>query len=223
MQDIAKFIDHTLLKADTTQQSIIDLCLEAHESGFASVCINPCWVELAAKHLTHSKVKVCTVIGFPLGANHSETKLKEAELALLLGAKEIDLVINIGRVKMLDEKYLYHEIHAISNMALTNNAILKVIIETSLLSDEEKVFAAKIAVRSGADFVKTSTGFSTGGAQIHDIILLRQTVGEKIGIKASGGIRTLTDTLLMLEAGANRIGTSNGVNIKKELIGRGDK
>ena len=223
MWDIAKFIDHTLLKPDATLANIIDLCIEADENNFASICVNPCWIETAVNHLNHSNVKVCTVIGFPLGTNMTETKTKEVELALNAGADEIDVVVNIGRVKMLDEQYLFHEINTISNIALSYKAMLKIIIETSLLSDDEKVFVAKVAVSAGADFIKTSTGFSTDGAKINDIILLRQVVGENIGIKASGGIRSLSDAVSMINAGANRIGTSNGINIIKELIVRGDK
>lgn len=206
-----KLIDHTLLKPTATSEDIKHLCQEAIEFDFMSVCVNPCYVSLAKQCLKDSDVKVCTVIGFPLGANETEIKVKEAELAILHGAEEIDMVINIGALKEGNDDYVYNEIKKLKEVA--GKLVLKVIIETCLLSDEEKVRACLLAKKAGADFVKTSTGFSTGGATVHDVKLMRETVGKEMGVKASGGVKTHEDLLAMVEAGATRIGTSNGTKI----------
>ena len=206
-----KLIDHTLLKQDATPEQIMKLCFEAKEYDFMSVCVNPAYVPLAHELLKDSDVKVCTVIGFPLGMNLTKTKVEEAMLAVSQGADEVDMVINVGMLKSENDEYVENEIRLIKESI--NGKLLKVIIETCLLTDEEKVRACLAAKRAGADFVKTSTGFSTGGATIHDVALMRKTVGNEMGVKASGGVRTHEDLLAMVEAGANRIGTSNGTKI----------
>ena len=206
-----KLIDHTLLKQDATPEQIMQLCYEAKEFDFMSVCVNPCYVPLASELLEGSDVKVCTVIGFPLGMNLTRTKIDEAVLAVSEGADEVDMVINVGMLKSGNDAYVENEIRLIKESI--NGKLLKVIIETCLLTDEEKVRACVAAKNAGADFVKTSTGFSTGGATVHDVALMRQTVGEEMGVKASGGVRTHEDLLAMVEAGASRIGTSNGTKI----------
>ena len=206
-----KLIDHTLLKPDATPEQILQLCNEAKEYHFMSVCVNPHYVPLAASILEGSDVKVCTVVGFPLGMNNTKTKLEETELCLKLGATEIDMVINVGMLKAGEDDYVQNEIHLLKQAV--GNKILKVIIETCLLTDEEKVRVCKLAKEAGADFVKTSTGFSKGGATVEDVRLMRETVGPEMGVKASGGVRTHEDLLAMVEAGANRIGTSNGTKI----------
>ena len=206
-----KLIDHTLLKQDATPEQIMKLCLEAKEFDFMSVCVNPAYVPLAHELLKDSDVKVCTVIGFPLGMNLTKTKVEEAMLAVNQGADEVDMVINVGMLKSENDEYVENEIRLIKESI--NGKLLKVIIETCLLTDEEKVRACLAAKRAGADFVKTSTGFSTGGATVHDVGLMRKTVGEEMGVKASGGVRTHEDLLAMVKAGANRIGTSNGTKI----------
>jgi deoxyribose-phosphate aldolase len=214
---VAALIDHTLLKPEATQQDIIRVCEEAGCYHFASVCINPCWVTLAREILDGTPVRVCSVISFPLGANDMRTKIAEADLALNRGAKEIDMVQNIGALKSREYSLLYKEIGDLAEIAQTYGGFLKVILETCLLTDEEKVTACRIAQQSKADFVKTSTGFSTGGATITDVHLMRQTVGPQMGVKASGGIRTLEHVRQMVAAGANRIGASAGVAILKEV------
>ena len=206
-----KLIDHTLLKQDATPEQIIKLCEEAKEFDFMSVCVNPAYVPLAAKCLEGSDVKVCTVIGFPLGMNLTKTKVEEAELCIKQGADEIDMVINVGMLKAGHDDYVKEEIKLLKEVA--GSRVLKVIIETCLLTDEEKVRACQLSKEAGADFVKTSTGFSTGGATAHDVALMRKTVGPDMGVKASGGVRTHEDLIAMVEAGANRIGTSNGTKI----------
>ena len=206
-----KLIDHTLLKQDATPEQIVKLCEEAKQFDFMSVCVNPGYVPLAAECLKGSSVKVCTVIGFPLGMNLTKTKVEEAELCIKEGADEIDMVINVGMLKAGHDDYVEEEIRELKSVAGKN--VLKVIIETCLLTDEEKVRACEAAKRAGADFVKTSTGFSTGGATVHDVALMRKTVGLEMGVKASGGVKTHEDLLAMVEAGANRIGTSNGTKI----------
>lgn len=217
-QNIAKMIDHTLLKADATKEQIIKLAEEAKEYSFASVCVNPTWVKIAAELLKDSPdVKVCTVIGFPLGATTSETKAFETKNAIENGATEIDMVINVGALKDKQDDLVEQDIKAVVDAA-TGKAIVKVIIETSLLTDEEKKRACELSVKAGADFVKTSTGFSTGGATVEDIRLMRETVGPEIGVKASGGVRSREDALAMIEAGATRIGASSGVAISKGEI-----
>lgn len=209
--ELAKLIDHTALKPETIKAQITQLCKEAKEYGFASVCVNPTWVKLAAELLAGSDVKVCTVIGFPLGANTSAVKAFEAKDAIANGAGEVDMVINIAALKDKDDALVESDIRAVVEAA--NGTLVKVIIETSLLSDEEKVRACEIAVKAGTDFVKTSTGFSTGGATKEDVALMRKTVGSTIGVKASGGVRTKQDVEDMVAAGATRIGASAGVAI----------
>ena len=206
-----KLIDHTLLKQDATPEQIIKLCEEAKQFDFMSVCVNPAYVPLAAECLKGSDVKVCTVIGFPLGMNLTKTKIDEAALAIKEGAEEIDMVINVGMLKAGHDQYVEEEIRELK--AVAGQKVLKVIIETCLLTDEEKVRACIASKNAGADFVKTSTGFSTGGATVHDVALMRKTVGPEMGVKASGGVRTHEDLLAMVEAGATRIGTSNGTKI----------
>lgn len=211
-QKLAAMIDHTALKPDTTQNQIEALCAEAKAYGFASVCINPGWVQLAAKELASTDVKVCTVIGFPLGATTTETKVFETMEAIGNRASEVDMVINIGAVKSGDDRTVLQDITAVAD-ATGNKALLKVIIETVLLNDEEKRLACKLAVKAGADYVKTSTGFASGGATAHDVALMRETVGPDIGVKASGGIRDRKTAETMIEAGATRIGASSGSKI----------
>ena len=211
--DIAKMIDHTLLKPDATQQEIAQLCFEARKYGFASVCVNPTWVSLCAQLLKGSPVKVCTVIGFPLGATSSETKAFETETAIKQGATEIDMVINIGALKARDLETVARDIRGVVNVAHSHGIIVKVIIETSLLNDEEKTIASLTSKEAGADFVKTSTGFAGGGATVHDVELMRRAVGPEMGVKASGGVRTYEDAASMIKAGATRIGASAGVKI----------
>lgn len=206
-----KYIDHTLLKQDATPEQIIKLCEEAKQFDFMSVCVNPAYVPLAASMLEGSDVKVCTVIGFPLGMNLTRTKVDEAKLAIREGASEIDMVINVGMLKSGNYDYVKEEIKLLKETA--GKLILKVIIETCLLTDDEIIAVCKLAKEAGADFVKTSTGFSSGGATVHAVKLMRETVGPEMGVKASGGIRTREDMLAMVDAGATRIGTSAGTKI----------
>ena len=214
-RDIAQFIDHTLLKADATEKQIIQLCLEAKENSFAAVCVNPYYVNLASMLLDGTKVKIATVIGFPLGANSYKVKAYEALEAFKAGADEIDMVINIGALKDNQKDIVQKEIQEVVDVAKNQSSekIVKVIIETALLTDEEKTRACEIILKTGAHFVKTSTGFSSGGATIQDIKLLKSIVRDQVLIKASGGIKNYETALAMLEAGANRIGTSSGVEI----------
>lgn len=211
-KDLAKMIDHTILKADATEKEVEKICREALEYNFASVCINPSMVEKAAGILKGSDVKVCTVIGFPLGATTSEVKAFETDDAIKKGATEVDMVINVGKLKDGDLNYVKKDIEAVVNAA-KGRALTKVIIETCLLTDEEKVTACKLSKEAGADFVKTSTGFSTGGATKEDIKLMRETVGPDLGVKASGGVRTREDAETMIENGATRIGASASIAI----------
>ena len=213
VQSLAGLIDHTLLKPDATVEKITQLCAEAREYSFASVCINPTNVSLCASLLKGSKVKVCTVIGFPLGANTTAVKVFEAETAIRDGAAEVDMVINIGALKSGNTQLVTQDIRAVVAAAHGAGAIVKVIIETALLSDDEKVKACLAAKEAGADFVKTSTGFSGGGANVHDIELMRRTVGPVMGVKASGGIHSLEEARALVAAGATRIGASAGVAI----------
>ena len=213
--DLAKMIDHTNLKASTVKEEILKLTKEAKEYQFASVCVNPTWVELAAQELKGTDVKVCTVIGFPLGANTKEVKVYETKDAIEKGAEEIDMVINIAKLKDGDDDYVESEIAGVVE-ASKGKAIVKVIIETCLLTDDEKKQVCNLAVKAGADFVKTSTGFSTGGATIEDVALMKQTVGAHVGVKASGGIRSKEDAQAMVHAGATRIGASSGIAIVTE-------
>lgn len=212
--NINKLIDHTALKPNTNKESILKLIAEAKTYDFASVCVNPCWVALAHQELKNTDVKVCTVIGFPLGANTTEVKVFETKDAIEKGAQEIDMVINIAMLKDKKYDYVENEIHQIVEAA-KDKAIVKVIIETCLLTDEEKIKACELSQKAGADFVKTSTGFSTGGATVHDIALMRKTVGAEMGVKASGGVHTHEEALAMVEAGATRIGASAGVKLLK--------
>lgn len=212
MNNIAGMIDHTLLKADATQAEIKKITDEAKKYEFASVCVNPTWVSYCAEQLAGTNVKVCTVIGFPLGATTSAVKAFEAKDAIANGATEVDMVINIGALKDGNDELVQKDIQAVVD-AVKGKALVKVIIETSLLTEEEKVRASKLSVQAGADFVKTSTGFSTGGATPEDVALMRKTVGESVGVKASGGVRSKEDMDRMIEAGATRIGASSGVKI----------
>ncbi|ADL51489.1 deoxyribose-phosphate aldolase [Clostridium cellulovorans] len=211
-QKIAEIIDHTLLKPEATKEEVITLCREAKEYNFASVCVNPTFVALAAEELKGSSVKVCTVIGFPLGANTKEVKAFETRDAILKGAHEVDMVINIGKLKDKDYEGVKADIEAVTKEA-KGKALSKVIIETCLLTDEEKEIICKLAVEAGTDYVKTSTGFSKGGATKEDIALMRKTVGPNIGVKASGGVRTYEDAKNVIEAGASRIGASASIAI----------
>lgn len=212
-KNLARMIDHTLLKPEATTDEVKKLCQEAREYEFASVCVNPSFVPLCKEMLKGTRVKVCTVIGFPLGATTTETKRFEAEQALQSGAQEIDMVLNVGHLKQGDNEYVFNDINQVVLAAKKYNAICKVILETALLTDEEKVRACLICKNAKADFVKTSTGFSKGGATAGDIALMRYVVGTAIGVKASGGIRTLEDAETMIQSGADRIGASASVKI----------
>jgi deoxyribose-phosphate aldolase len=217
---VASAIDHTLLKPDAARADVGRLCEEARQFGFMAVCVNPYWVRFAAELLTDSSVEVGTVVGFPFGANDAPTKLAEAERALSNGAEQLDMVQNIGALRSQEFEVVRKEIADVAALAHSRGAILKVILETSLLSDDEKITACNLASEANADFVKTSTGFSTGGATLEDVKLMRQTVGPSMGVKASGGIRTLGELRLMVAAGASRIGTSSGVSIMREITAR---
>jgi deoxyribose-phosphate aldolase len=210
-------IDHTLLKPQATAADIRRICQEARHYEFAAVCVNPYWVTLAAEELTGSDVRVATVAGFPLGANSLAMKLGEAVSSIALGAKEVDMVLNIGELCGGNLEAVMAEINAVVAGAHIHGALVKVILETALLNDEQKTAACELCKLAGADFVKTSTGFSTHGATVHDVALMRRVVGPAMGVKASGGIRTLEDLEAMRAAGANRIGTSSGVEILAAL------
>ena len=210
--NLNKYIDHTLLKATATEEQITKLCNEAKQYNFMSVCVNTCYVPLAASILANTGVKVCCVVGFPLGAMSPEGKVQETIDAIRNGANEVDMVINVGKIKSGDWQYVKRDIEGVV-LAARGKALTKVIIETCLLTDEEKVKACTVSKLAGADFVKTSTGFSTGGATAEDVRLMRQTVGAEMGVKASGGVRTYEDAMKMIQAGATRLGTSNGVAI----------
>ena len=218
---LAGLIDHTLLKPEATRDDIRKLCSEAARFGFASVCIHPWNVPLAAELLRGTKVKVCTVIGFPLGATLSQVKIYEAEEAIKLGAQEVDMVINVGALKSGQDDMVESDIRGVVDVAHRSGAICKVILETSLLTTEEKVRASLASKKAGADFVKTSTGFSTGGATAEDVALMRAVVGSEIGVKASGGVRTLEDLKKMVCAGATRIGASASVKIMEQAASPG--
>lgn len=205
------YIDHTLLKPEATQAMIDKLCEEAKAHSFASVCVNPFWVARAAKLLSGTRVKVCTVIGFPLGANTTAVKVAETRDAIANGATEVDMVLNVGALKSGDLDQVRADVAAVKQAA--GDVLLKVILETALLTDEEKEAACKLCVEAGADYVKTSTGFGPGGATVADIALMRKAVGEGLGVKASGGVRDRDTALAMIEAGATRIGTSSGISI----------
>ncbi|ANZ94659.1 deoxyribose-phosphate aldolase [Brochothrix thermosphacta] len=210
---VAKMIDHTLLKPDATQEEIEQLIKEAKQYDFASVCINASWVQLAAQQLKETEVDVCTVVGFPLGATTTAVKKYEAEEALENGANEIDMVMNIGALKSGNDELVQAEIETIAILVHRYNGLLKVILETSLLSDEQIERACQLAVAAGTDYVKTSTGFNGDGATVEAVSLMRRTVGEKVGVKASGGIRTKDDLQRMIVAGANRVGASSSIEL----------
>lgn len=216
---IANYIDHTLLKPDASQDQIAQLCYEARTFGFASVCVNPAQVKLAAQLLKDSGVAVCTVVGFPLGATPGTVKAYETQQAIRDGATEIDMVINVGALKSQDYLTVKEDIGAVVRAAHAANTLVKVIIEAALLTDEEKVVASHLSKIAGADFVKTSTGFGPGGATAADVALMRKVVGPNIGVKAAGGVRNLSDAQTMIAAGATRLGASAGVRIVKEATG----
>ncbi|MGB9454550.1 MAG: deoxyribose-phosphate aldolase [Bryobacteraceae bacterium] len=210
---IAALIDHTILKPEATRDDVVKICREARKYGFASVCVNPYWVPLVRAELAGSAVKVCTVVGFPLGATSTEAKVAETAVALRVGATEIDMVINIGALRSGDQDAVLQDIRQVVKTAHEAGAIVKVILETALLDDAQKMVACTLAKKAGADFVKTSTGFSTSGATAHDVALMRSVVGPGMGIKAAGGIRTLSDLRAMTAAGATRIGASASIKI----------
>lgn len=218
--ELNRMMDHTILKADATEQDVLQVIEEAKEYHFYSVCINPTWVKLAAEKLAGEPVAVCTVIGFPLGANTSEVKAYETTDAINNGADEVDMVINVGALKSAQYKKVQHDIEAVV-AAAKDRALVKVIIETALLTKEEIVKACELAQAAGADFVKTSTGFSTSGAAAADVKLMRETVGPSMGVKASGGIHSAQEAMAMIEAGANRLGTSASVAIITGAKGEG--
>jgi deoxyribose-phosphate aldolase len=216
-QSVARMIDHTILKTDARKAQIEQLCREARQYSFASVCVQPIWVELCAELLKGSPVLTCTVAGFPQGATLSSVKLFETLAAVRQGAQEVDMVINVGALKDRNTTPIQDEIHALADACHNGKAHLKVIIEACLLTDDEKKLACELSVKAGADFVKTSTGMSTSGATVEDVRLMRSIVGPNIGVKAAGGIRTAQDALAMIDAGANRIGASASIAIVKEL------
>lgn len=216
---VAGLIDHTLLKAEATQAEIETLCREALEFRFATVCLNPTWVPLAARLLRHSAVGVCTVVGFPLGATTADVKQYETRRVIFDGATEVDMVINVGALKSGDVRTVQQDIDAVAVVCRSAGVISKVIIEAALLTDEEKVTACTLAKAAGADFVKTSTGFARGGATPADVALMRRVVGDAMGVKAAGGVRDLSGAQAMVRAGATRIGASAGVRIVQELQG----
>ena len=215
-QSLAGFIDHTLLKPETTRDQILRLCEEASFYGFTAVCVNPWWTSLAVAHLQGTLVKVAVTIGFPLGANHTTVKRAEASEAVRLGARELDMVINVGALKSGDRLAVQNDIAAVADAAHAGGAILKVILEAPLLTLEEKLLGCELSLVAKADFVKTATGFF-GGASIDDVTLMRGVVGDRAGVKASGGIRSAASAQAMIEAGANRIGTSSSVAMVHEL------
>jgi deoxyribose-phosphate aldolase len=217
--DWSSLIDHTLLKPEASLSDIKKLCDEAAQYGFASVCVNPAWVKKASEFLRGTDVPVCTVIGFPLGATLPDVKAFEARRAIFNGAREVDMVINIGALKSGDDCTVEDDIRAVTEAAHENGVLCKVIIETALLTDEEKVRACLASKNAGADFVKTSTGFAKGGATVEDVALMRRVVGSGLGVKASGGVKGIEDAKAMVEAGATRIGASVGVKIAQEASG----
>ena len=216
--ELAALIDHTLLKPEAGEEQIRALVAEAIEFGFASVCVNPIWTPLCAELLADTNVKTCTVIGFPLGATLPSVKAFEVSEVAALGADEVDMVLAVGRLRDGDYPLVYRDIAEVADVAHEHEMILKVILEAGLLTDQQKIAACVIAQEAGADFVKTATGFSGGGATVADVALMRRTVGTGMGVKAAGGVRTAKDALRMVAAGANRIGTSGGVSIMRELL-----
>ncbi|HUP02516.1 MAG TPA: deoxyribose-phosphate aldolase [Bryobacteraceae bacterium] len=215
---IAAVIDHTILKPDATRADVIKVCREARQYGFASVCVNPYWVPLVRAELSGTAVKVCSVVGFPLGATSTEAKVAETEAACAAGAQEIDMVLNVGALRSGDQEAVKLDIQQVARAAHKSGAILKVILETALLDDVQKSAACTLARLAGADFVKTSTGFGPSGATAHDVALMRAAVGPEMGVKASGGIRTLEDLRTMTAAGATRIGASASVKIVEATV-----
>lgn len=215
MSGIAAYIDHTLLKPEASREDILQLCSEAAEYSFKSVCVNPLWVSTARTALKGSGVLTCSVVGFPLGATTTEVKVFEAQGAVADGADEIDMVIDVSAARRGDKETLISDIASVADAVHAGGAVLKVIIETSLLTDQEKVLACSAAAEAGADFVKTSTGFNGGGATVADVALMRRTVGPDLGVKASGGVRSLADARALIDAGATRIGASSGIAIVK--------
>lgn len=213
---LSKYIDHTILKPEATKDEVLQIINEAKEYNFASVCINPYWVQLAAKNLRGTDINVCTVIGFPLGATSTFAKVSETSEAIKDGATEIDMVQNIGALLSGDEQTVREDIKAVALAAHAGDAILKVILENAFLTDTQIIKACEIAVEAGADYVKTSTGFAKSGAKVADVKLMRETVGPKVGVKAAGGIHTKAEALAMIEAGATRIGASAGIQIVTE-------
>jgi deoxyribose-phosphate aldolase len=222
-RNAAKLIDHTLLKPDATPKQVIGLCADAVQYGFCAVMVNPAHVALAYTHVRGTPVKIGTVVGFPLGANLTATKLAEAEAVLRQGAQELDMVINVGALKAGERVLVQTEIRLLAQLAHANGAILKAILENALLTQEEKILACALSMDVGADFVKTSTGFASSGATAADVALMRGVVGHKLGVKAAGGIRTLAQFLEMVDAGANRIGAGASVGIVRELGAAPDK
>lgn len=218
-RDWASLVDHTLLKPEASEADIERLCGEAAEFHFASVCVNPTWVRASACHLRGTNVAVCTVIGFPLGATLSDVKAYETRRAIFDGAREVDMVINVGALKSGDDCAVEYDIRGVVEAAHEHGVLVKVIIEAALLTDDEKVRASLAAKRAGADFVKTSTGFAKGGATVADVALMRRTVGQEMGVKAAGGVKGLDDARAMVEAGATRLGASVGVKIAQEASG----
>ena len=221
-EELAKMIDHTLLKPDATSAQIEQICAEARQYGFASVCVNPTHVRACAEMLKDAQSAVCTVIGFPLGASASVVKSYETDEAIQDGADEIDMVINIGALKDGNDQLVLDDITGVVETAHSKDKLVKVIIETCLLTDEEKERACKLAKEANADFVKTSTGFAGGGATVEDVTLMRRVVGAEMGVKASGGVRSYEDAVAMVEAGATRLGASAGVKIMQGLVSDGD-
>ena len=217
--EIASLIDHTLLKPDATRANIEDLCREAAQFGFATVCVNPTWVALCARALADTRVRVCSVVGFPFGATTADVKGYETQRAIFDGAREIDMVINVGALKSADLRTVERDIEAVTTPCRTCGAISKVIIEAALLTDDEKVTACTLAKAAGADYVKTSTGFGPGGATVADVALMRRVVGTDMGIKAAGGVRDLESLKAMVAAGATRVGASAGVKIVQQARG----
>lgn len=217
-RSVARLIDHTILKPEATRDDVRRVCVEALEFEFAAVCVNSFWTKFTAEQLRGSAVQVCTVAGFPLGAGITSAKVSEALAAIRDGAREIDMVINIGALRGGEREIVKCDIQAVVAASHAHDAIVKVILETALLDDPQKVLACRLSQDAGADFVKTSTGFSKGGATPSDVALMRRTVGKSMGVKASGGIRTLADLRAMVAAGANRIGASSSVRIMEETV-----
>lgn len=217
-QDVAGIIDHTLLKPEASQEQITQLCREARAHHFASVCVNPAYVKLAAQQLADAGVPVCSVVGFPLGATPATVKAYETQMAIADGATEIDMVINIGALKSKVYKTVHKDISAVVDAAHAENALVKVIIEAALLTEKEKVAACLLAKTAGADYVKTSTGFGPGGATVEDVALMRRVVGPAMGVKAAGGIKSYDDARAMIAAGATRLGASAGIKIVQEAM-----